>query len=149
VPATPSSSRGSSAEASVHAGTQPPTTPALCVDWAPNVGRRFHYVSAAHGDCLVVYKLRRQQGGGDDNPSASTKTTGSGPSGPATAVASDLTLESAQILRVPAWRCQWNVTGTVLASSGDGGSIFMHKIDHRTGQFELVSQIYPHSPRPS
>jgi hypothetical protein len=39
-----------------------------------------------------------------------------------------------------AWRCQWNVTGTVLASSGDGGVVQLWKTSY-DGQFQCVSQI--------
>jgi WD40 repeat protein len=36
------------------------SSPALCVAWGPNVGRRYRYVAAANGDGgLVLYKLKR------------------------------------------------------------------------------------------
>jgi len=103
----------------------------LDVAWAPNVGRSFHYIASAEGDHLRVYRLSRRgnrsspdggsnKGGGDKHP---------------------LTLESCQTLNTnSAWTCQWNVTGTVLASSGDAGIVQLWKAG-RDGQFVCVSKI--------
>jgi nucleoporin SEH1 len=130
--------------------------PATCVAWAPNVGRRYHYVAAAHGTSLIIYRLAR---GGSRSTSSSDRSTAAGGGGlgpsngtPAPADASaalvDLQVVSAQVLDVPAWKCQWNVTGTVLASSGDGGSVWMHRAadPFTDGQFVLVSTINPPGP---
>ena len=38
------------------------------------------------------------------------------------------------------WRCAWNVTGTVLASSGDGGMVQLWKSDFN-GNWKCVSQL--------
>jgi nucleoporin SEH1 len=51
-----------------------------------------------------------------------------------------LTLEAVQTIQASAWRCQWNVTGTVLASSGDGGVVQLWK-SNSDGQFECVSTV--------
>ena len=49
--------------------------------------------------------------------------------------------EATQTIEVSnAWRCQWNVTGTVLACSGDRGAVKMYKSDFK-GNFLLVSNI--------
>ena len=37
------------------------------------------------------------------------------------------------------WRCKWNVTGTVLASSGDGGVVGLWKSDF-SGKWKCVSE---------
>jgi nucleoporin SEH1 len=120
------------------------SSPALCVAWAPNVGRRYHYVAAAFGDGLVVYKLKRGgigMGGTAGAAAAATTTPTSGGSTAAHTTA-DLEFESAQVLPVAsAWRCQWNVTGTVLACSGDSGSVHMYKVSPHSGKFDLVSEI--------
>jgi len=91
----------------------------LDVAWAPNVGRRYHYIAAAEGKQLRIFKLSR---GGD----------GEGDT---------LELEATQTIQVSnAWRCQWNVTGTVLACSGDRGVVQMWKSDFE-GNFQCVSSI--------
>jgi nucleoporin SEH1 len=93
----------------------PPKGDVLDVSWAPNVGRRFHYIASAEGQHLRIYKLLRE---GDK-----------------------LELEDTQTLEVSnAWRCQWNVTGTVLACSGDKGVVHLFKADFE-GTFRLVSKI--------
>ena len=53
-----------------------------------------------------------------------------------------LELKATQTIHVStnAWRCQWNVTGTVLACSGDRGMVEMWKSDFE-GKFHCVSSI--------
>jgi nucleoporin SEH1 len=98
----------------------PPVGDVLDVAWAPNVGRRYHYIAAAEGSQLRIFKLSRGGNGEGDQ----------------------LGLESTQTIQVAnAWRCQWNVTGTVLASSGDRGTVQLWKADFE-GNFKIVSRIY-------
>eukprot|EP00980_Cylindrotheca_fusiformis_P010708 scaffold2400_cov187-Cylindrotheca_fusiformis.AAC.13 len=95
----------------------PPIGDVLDVAWAPNVGRRYHYIAAAEGQQLRIFKLMRNGQGGE------------------------LELVSTQTLEVSnAWRCQWNITGTVLASSGDLGLVQLWKSDFE-GNFKCVSKI--------
>jgi nucleoporin SEH1 len=90
----------------------------LDVSWAPNVGRRYHYIASAEGQQVRIFKLLRSTDSGNK-----------------------LELESTQTLEVSnAWRCQWNVTGTVLASSGDRGVVHLWKADF-AGNFTCVSKI--------
>jgi len=90
----------------------------LDVAWAPNVGRRYHYIASAEGQQLRIFKLARSM------------------------EADKLELESTQTLEVTnAWRCQWNVTGTVLASSGDKAIVQLWKSDFN-GVFKCVSKIH-------
>lgn len=104
--------------------------PVLDVAWAPNVGRRYHYVASAEGEELKVYKLLRDGGSAGSEP-----TTGDDTVTPRT-----LSLEAVQTIHANAWRCQWNVTGTVLASSGDAGMVHLWKANG-DGQFECVSSV--------
>ena len=91
----------------------------LDVAWAPNVGRRYHYVASAEGRQLRIFKLSRGVDGENDT----------------------LELEATQTIPVSnVWRCQWNVTGTVLACSGDRGVVQMWKSDF-DGNFQCVSRI--------
>jgi len=96
----------------------PPRGDVLDVAWAPNVGRRYHYIASAEAQQLRIFKLARSMEG------------------------EKLELESTQTLEVSnAWRCQWNVTGTVLASSGDRGIVQLWKSDF-SGNFKCVSKIH-------
>ena len=98
------------------------------VAWAPNIGRRFHYIASAEHDRLRVYKLSR---GGNDGYEE-TKDDGSS--------SKQLMLDSSHSIVANAWCCQWNVTGTVLAASGDGGVVQLYK-QNAHGQFECVSTV--------
>jgi nucleoporin SEH1 len=107
----------------------------LDVAWAPNVGRSFHLIaSCGKDDRLLVHRIKRgkgwgggetQQGDGDSN------VEGCG-----------LVYEKTESLDQGRtnWRCQWNVTGTVLASSGDGGTVKLWKNDFK-GRWKCVSEI--------
>jgi nucleoporin SEH1 len=92
--------------------------PVLDVAWAPNVGRRFHWIAATEqGGPLRVYQLNRS---GDDQ----------------------LELTSTRVLPSQgSWKCQWNVTGTVLASSGDAGIVQLWKSNPQ-GQWKCVSEVH-------
>lgn len=92
--------------------------PVLDVAWAPNVGRRFHWIAATEqGGPLRVYQLNRS---GDE----------------------DLELTSTQVLPSQgSWKCQWNVTGTVLASSGDAGIVQLWKSNPQ-GEWKCVSEVH-------
>jgi len=105
----------------------------LDVSWAPNVGRRFHYIASAEGEQLRVYKLSREAKGDAADPAA--KTSGGGAT-----IGRHLSLASSQTVATNAWRCEWNVTGTVLASSGDGGVVHLWKPNFE-GQFRCVSKV--------
>jgi nucleoporin SEH1 len=129
----------------------------LDVAWAPNVGRRFHYIASAEDQQLRVYKLSRTyadaandnaKSGQQQQQQAGKNRPGTGESGTTTktsAAASGLNnnkleVESSQTLVANAWRCQWNVTGTVLASSGDAGIVQLFKSDN-DGNFQCVAQV--------
>jgi nucleoporin SEH1 len=99
----------------------------LDVAWAPNLGRRFHWIAAAHGNELRLYKLVRSSA--DKNGQQQQQQ--------------QLELTSTQTLpsSLTIWRCQWNVTGTVLACSGDGGVVQLYKCDFNNN-WKCVSQIH-------
>lgn len=94
----------------------PPVGNVLDVAWAPNVGRRYHYIAVAEGKQVRVFKLSRNGEG-------------------------DLKLETTQTIPVEnGWRVQWNITGTVLACSGDKGTVQLFK-SNSDGDFKRVSRI--------
>lgn len=100
----------------------------LDVAWAPNVGRSYHLIATCGKDNqLKVHRIKRGRGNKGDAESAG--------------VQSSLVYEGTEILdQSQAWRCQWNVTGTVLASSGDGGMVKLWKSDFN-GRWKCVSEI--------
>lgn len=104
----------------------------LDVAWAPNVGRSYHLIATCGKDNqLKVHRIKRGRGGKED-----AEGSGSPPS---------LAHEGTKVLdQSPAWRCQWNVTGTVLASSGDGGMVKLWKSDFQ-GRWKCVSEIVGHT----
>lgn len=101
----------------------PPVGDVLDIAWAPNIGRRYHYIASAEGKQLRIFKLSR---GEDDENNHNGEA---------------LELESTQTIQVSnAWKCCWNVTGTVLACSRDRGEVEMFKSDFE-GNFRSVSCI--------
>lgn len=136
----------------------------LDVAWAPNVGRRFHYIATAEHDQLRIFKLSRNGSSGSsgttnnsNNASSSSNSNSAGTAAAAATTSTDpyaLQVESIQTLDSSAkvannnsittpswttfWRCQWNITGTVLSSSGDGGVVQLWKADWQ-GKFKCVS----------
>ena len=102
----------------------------LDVAWAPNVGRSFHLIASCGKDNqLKVHRIKRGniRSGGDNGSGSGTGLIYEG----VTEV-----LDESQAT----WRCQWNVTGTVLASSGDGGMVKLWKNDFQ-GRWKCVSEI--------
>ncbi len=99
----------------------------LDVAWAPNVGRSFHLIATCGKDNqLKVHRVKRGRGGKGDSEGGAQ---------------SSLTYEGTELLdQQSAWRCQWNVTGTVLASSGEGGMVKLWKSDFQ-GRWKCVSEI--------
>eukprot|EP00590_Aulacoseira_subarctica_P010934 CAMPEP_0172423298 /NCGR_PEP_ID=MMETSP1064-20121228/15050_1 /TAXON_ID=202472 /ORGANISM="Aulacoseira subarctica , Strain CCAP 1002/5" /LENGTH=386 /DNA_ID=CAMNT_0013164589 /DNA_START=107 /DNA_END=1267 /DNA_ORIENTATION=- len=103
----------------------------LDVAWAPNVGRSFHWIATAGKDrVLRVHTLKRCNRGGTKSNSNDIAEV-------------PYELESSQVLQSgtsEVWRCAWNVTGTVLASSGDGGIVRMWKTDFHN-QWKCVAEV--------
>jgi len=100
------------------------------VAWSPDVGRSYHLISSCGRDgVLCVHRLKKITASSDDDKKSS----------------SELQLESSQKLDTTAdtWRVAWNVTGTVLASSGDSGVVKLWKSDFR-GNWKCVSDVHGH-----
>mmetsp|Transcript_13581 Transcript_13581/g.19776 ORF Transcript_13581/g.19776 Transcript_13581/m.19776 type:complete len:379 (+) Transcript_13581:62-1198(+) len=106
-------------------GHMDPRRGVLDVAWSPDVGRSFHLVASCGRDgVLRVHRLKKSADG-----------------------RGSLELESSQELDSGAdtWRCAWNVTGTVLASSGDGGVVKLWKSNFK-GIWSCVSDISGNNP---
>mmetsp|Transcript_8025 Transcript_8025/g.15118 ORF Transcript_8025/g.15118 Transcript_8025/m.15118 type:complete len:359 (-) Transcript_8025:18-1094(-) len=104
----------------------------LDVAWAPDVGRSYHLISSCGRDeLLLVHRLKKNTSSQDGNTNSASKTEGG------------LELDTCQQLdnSVDTWRVAWNVTGTVLASSGDSGVVKLWKSDFR-GNWKCVSDIH-------
>lgn len=96
----------------------------LDVAFAPNVGRSYHLIATCGKDNrLKVHRVKRGRGGKEEEGS------------------SQMTLEGTEVLdHSEVWRCQWNLTGTVLASSGDCGVVKLWKCDFQ-GRWKCISEI--------
>ena len=97
----------------------------LDVAWAPNVGRTYHLIASVGMDGkTVIHRLKRGKKGDGERT---------------------LELESNQELdsdtESSVWRCKWNVTGTVLATSGDFGLVKLWKSDFRRNTWKCVSEV--------
>jgi nucleoporin SEH1 len=75
------------------------------VSWAPNLGRSYHLIAAApsKSNSVAIIKLRCGDTGGYSE------------------VGNEERLSTASEV----WRTEWNITGTVLATSSDDGGISM------------------------
>jgi len=95
------------------------------VDWAPNMGRSYHLIASAGQDSehqLKIHRLNRTPEGlvPAAGPNADLLTSG----------------DQAQGI----WRVEFNVTGTVLASSGEEGVVRLWKSTFR-GDWKEVKSI--------
>ncbi len=104
----------------------------LDVAWSPDVGRSYHLITSCGRDGLLrVHKLKKSNSHNTNNNDAESRN-----------IATGLEIESSQVLNTKdeVWRCSWNVTGTVLASSGDGGVVELWKSDFK-GNWKCVSKV--------
>ncbi|KAI8924044.1 WD40-repeat-containing domain protein [Entophlyctis helioformis] len=90
------------------------------VAWAPSMGRSFHLIATACKDGHVrIFKLTDENAG-----MSASALQGVGPTRRRFRVElmADLTEHGAEV-----WRVEWNVTGTILSSSGDDGHVRLWK----------------------
>ena len=109
----------------------------LDVAWAPNVGRSYHLIATCGKDNrLKVHRLKRGRGSGKGDEGSSSQQQSAAPS-----PSSSLVYEGTEDLdQSEVWRCQWNLTGTVLASSGDCGVVKLWKCSFE-GKWKCISEI--------
>merc|ERR1711879_311584 len=78
------------------------------VCWAPNLGKSYHLIASASKDKSVrIWRVKTENG----------KWCGE--------LEATFTEHNSEV-----WRVQWNVTGTILASSGDDGTVRLYQVDH-------------------
>lgn len=97
-------------------------SPILDLSWAPNVGRTYHLIATASKDKKVkIWKLQPQsQVQAISNKSTSQPSLG------------NTKMETKEVAcfedhHAEVWRTEWNITGTILASSGDDGTVRLYK----------------------
>lgn len=112
--------------------------------WAPNIRRSFHLVASCGRDGTVrVSRWTLIRSNDPTNSSSTDKTsmdTSSHTSQPSLA---GYDCESCQCLDTQGcevWRVAWNITGTVLAGSGDYGVVTLWKADHKN-EWKCVSEM--------
>lgn len=85
------------------------------VSWAPNMGRSFHLIASASGNGTIkIWKLSFSFNDEVSIESFETETLKHGSE---------------------AWKVEWNVTGTVLATSGDDGKVKLWKCEYSPSLF--------------
>ena len=94
------------------------------VAWAPNMGRSFHLIASAGQDQdqneqLKVHRLERTPAGVQYAGATALSSAG---------------------LPQGIWRVAWNVTGTILASSGDEGVVRLWKCNFR-GDWDEIKAV--------
>jgi nucleoporin SEH1 len=115
-------------------GHTSPRCGVLDVAWAPDVGRSYHLISSCGRDGLLcVHRLKKKSPSNFDEDNSANKSRNE----------AGLEIESCEKLEnnTDTWRVAWNVTGTVLASSGDSGVVKLWKSDFR-GNWKCVSDIH-------
>jgi len=91
------------------------------VSWAPNLGRSYHLIATASSDTKIkVWKLTKEDSGSESGIK--------------------VVCEAELLQETEVWRCEWNVTGTVLATSGDDGTVRLWRKNFQN-QWICVSDI--------
>ncbi|KAF9362219.1 epoxide hydrolase, soluble (sEH) [Mortierella sp. NVP85] len=99
------------------------------VSWAPNMGRSYHLIATACKDGHVrIYKLTDDTQGGAMSGVWSRKMFN------VTCIA-DFPDHNAEV-----WRVEWNITGTILSSSGDDGKVRLWKATY-TGDWKCMGVV--------
>lgn len=110
------------------------------VAWAPNLGRSFYLIATASKDHTVrIWQIDIK-----DKPLEQIKET-------VKMVASSVPSSSSPLYHATevgcfsdhkseVWRVEWNITGTILASSGDDGSVMLWKAN-LLNQWKLLTVI--------
>ncbi|KAL6064696.1 Nucleoporin SEH1 [Balamuthia mandrillaris] len=90
------------------------------VAWAPNLGRTFNLIASSSKDKTIrIWKL---------------------PTTHSTTLTQPIEAAVLKYHNDAVWRVEWNITGTILASSGDDGTVCLWKADFK-GQWLLLTTI--------
>ncbi|CAG8570258.1 6936_t:CDS:2 [Paraglomus occultum] len=95
------------------------------ISWAPAMGRSYQLIATASKDHFVrIYKLTPAESGYFNVSNVA-----------------EFSDHGAEV-----WRVEWNITGTILASSGDDGKVRLWKANHK-GEWKWLSTIDYDKPR--
>lgn len=118
--------------------------PVLDVSWAPNIGRTYHLIATASRDG-VLSMWRLQADTAPPGWASPLATHASGAPGWAVRRLADSVVDGVHVSALtehasPVWRVAWNVTGTVLASTGDDGKLRVWR-SNMSGKWACVSAV--------
>jgi len=112
------------------------------VSWAPTVGRSYHLISSAGGGMLCIWQIfsEPQTSTGEDmidEPQIVTRLNSSPDADPlalveiSTEFSSGVSGKHIKTIfeNCEIWRCEWNVSGTSLSSSGEDGVVRVYRAD--------------------
>eukprot|EP00128_Syssomonas_multiformis_P015646 Colp12_sorted_trinity150504_noHs@6268 len=100
------------------------------VAFSPNMGRSYHLLATASKDGYVsIWKLSSSQANGDNTTTLDTSGGAQGGN------VGGVRLQCQRLLHSDdhaseVWRVEWNVTGTILASTGDDGTVRLWKSNY-------------------
>jgi nucleoporin SEH1 len=106
------------------------TGPIHDISWAPNMGRSYHLIASASKDGTArIWKLNLPK------PQSETTTTSKKPVPQQQVSFKVLSDHQAEV-----WRVEWNLIGSVLATSGDDGAVrvWKYQIESKDWQMESV-----------
>jgi nucleoporin SEH1 len=103
------------------------------IAWAPNLGRSYHLIATASKDHTVrIWQIDIKEKSLENVKESAKPTPTSSYHATEVACFNDHKSE--------VWRVEWNLTGTVLASSGDDGSVMLWKANF-LNQWKLLTII--------
>lgn len=98
------------------------------ISWAPSMARSYQLIATASKDNIVrIYKLTEQQIPHQQRGGGSSNRIPISPAGTPTQMNSKSfhieLIASFDDHKAEVWRVEWNITGTILSSSGDDGKL--------------------------
>ena len=95
------------------------------ISWAPNLGRSYHLIATGCKDrSIIIWKFFQKENEQSNEPSQEINSSQDSP-------VYVLEPEQKEIEhKSEVWHVEWNVTGTVLASSGDDGIVILWGRDY-------------------
>lgn len=106
------------------------TEPVMCVAWAPHLGRSFHTIASGSYDKTVrIWQLVINNTNNNSSEMSYKEVA------------------NEDLHNSVVWSVEWNITGTILASSGDDGKVRFWKLNF-LNQWACLSDINLENPNP-